>query len=165
MPINILVPPIAERFRHHDFSPDFVGIRSGPDRLDCEFFGYSPWPVAAAAYWYHDHEWCQEPQCRCRADQRLRADGLCIVQYEDGEYGWLNLREFYDEDPPTYWNQRDARIGLERLSEIREAGRRRRVPVEAFIGVWQAFDAACQRGVICRDQPIERWVVIQNPLG
>lgn len=146
MSINILVPPIAEGFCRNGFRPEIVGIRSGPDRLEWDFFDSSPWSIAAAAYWYRDHHWCEEPRCRCKADERLRADGLCIVQYEDGQYGWLNLKLHYHALLPMDWKQRDARIGHEELLKIRETGSRRRVPIEAFIGVWQAFDAACSRG-------------------
>lgn len=143
-----LMTPILESFPTDQGFVDILAVRSGPDRLDLHTFDLAPVQVVGAAYWYRDHLWCEEPDCRCVLAPR-EGDGLCIVRYEDGRYGWLELRPNPDSGEAVDWNASDAFINAERLAEIRRLGVDAALAdlAEAFAGVWKAFDDAVARGV------------------
>jgi hypothetical protein len=148
MSSSCLVPPLLEMFPTDRPFFDILAVRSGPDRLDLHTFDPAPVQVTGVAYWYRDHLWCEEPECRCVLAPR-DGDGFCIVRYEDGRYGWLELRTVSETGESIDWNGAEAFIDADRLAEIRRLGiNAAQVDLtEAFVGVWKAFDEAVARGV------------------
>jgi hypothetical protein len=98
---------MSEAITVTDGGPTFDEVpafRSGPDRMDERAFESCPWPVAAVAYWYRDHTWCEDPVCRCRRTLAL-ADGLCAVAYRDGMFGLYRLTPDWQGAHPIDWHQ------------------------------------------------------------
>lgn len=157
-PLAVLRLPVVEFFHKAGsriLEQKVPAVRTGPDTLERRALDECPWKIKAMAYWYRNHQWCDDPRCRCRWSPR-RGDGLCAIAFENGIYGFYRLRPEVDGTDPFGWaerKRREYRISIAELEQLRmdlrdiyAAAVRWSETPDAIVGVWTAVDEAIRRG-------------------
>ena len=153
--LTYLPAPIVEALPARFRCRPVTAIRSGPDLLPLDIFSRSPWEVEAIAYWYREHIWCEDGDCRCRREI-LKGEGVCAIRYADDRFGLYLLThdsgmEVLPWDQVVAEGERLTKAGFESkwaaLGDPLAVARAWDICVDAVFGIRVAVRTARKRGL------------------